>query len=98
MPDQQSLRGNLHRFFGRKPTLNFLKIQGVARYDEQTIGVGPHVFGWNLSQDLRHGVFHWCSYHRFCDEDWDETLGFALVFLIRRIGCYRDLPESFSLN
>ena len=37
-------------------------------------------------------------FYRFCQEDWDNALGFVLVFLIRRKCFYSDIPETFSLD
>ncbi len=53
-----------------------------------------------LHTNLAYDTFYFsrCLFHRFCYEDWDETLGFILVLLIRWVCFHCDLPEPFSLD
>ena len=55
----------------------------------QLFDLGFHSTGFHFSLRLFDG---------FCDEDWDDAIGFVLVLLIRRVCFYRDIPESLSLN
>jgi hypothetical protein len=49
MQAQHALRRDAHRVLWRMTTSELLVVEGIARHDKQTIGIGEFDSRWNLS-------------------------------------------------